>query len=313
MALKRPSALAALGELLEQAEGIPIELNQLKALRMRHERGEKWSATVAALLAPQAHPSADAMRAALTELRLLGLAKVTDVMEPLALLQARLLWIDEWMSRVAIAFVKPGCSRPLRHVLTDEEPDKAWPPSDHENQHSCACCTPSEAPSEEDRDVSWVGCDNCDGWFHPVCVAVSEHEAAGIDEYLCPRCCSQRSVPYRPAGPGTPARPLPALKRTCRPPFREAVQLMTEADAQPVRIPEMDALRKLLLETEAWRLRLQDAPPGEARDELLRVASRLEVQPPEVLELQMLQAAQAQQQVQLQQMPHDLPPQWQWP
>lgn len=37
-----------------------------------------------------------------------------------------------------------------------------------------------------------MGCDECEDWFHPACVGISQEEAEAQDSYICPGC--QESV-----------------------------------------------------------------------------------------------------------------------
>ena len=39
----------------------------------------------------------------------------------------------------------------------------------------------------------YVGCDGCEGWFHPSCVGITQAEAEASDTYLCPNCESKGS------------------------------------------------------------------------------------------------------------------------
>uniref|UniRef100_A0A0N4U2G0 Histone acetyltransferase n=1 Tax=Dracunculus medinensis TaxID=318479 RepID=A0A0N4U2G0_DRAME len=46
----------------------------------------------------------------------------------------------------------------------------------------CVCKTPY------DDKRFYVGCDGCQGWFHPECVGTTQMEVTKISEYLCPKC-----------------------------------------------------------------------------------------------------------------------------
>uniref|UniRef100_A0A0R3RXK3 PHD-type domain-containing protein n=1 Tax=Elaeophora elaphi TaxID=1147741 RepID=A0A0R3RXK3_9BILA len=46
----------------------------------------------------------------------------------------------------------------------------------------CVCQTPY------DDSQFYVGCDGCEGWFHPRCVGITQEEAEKAAEYLCPQC-----------------------------------------------------------------------------------------------------------------------------
>ncbi|VDN42496.1 unnamed protein product [Gongylonema pulchrum] len=54
------------------------------------------------------------------------------------------------------------------------------------NQLYCVCRTPY------DCNRFYVGCDSCDGWFHPECVGTTQEyalkEAEKVAEYVCPQC-----------------------------------------------------------------------------------------------------------------------------
>jgi len=39
-----------------------------------------------------------------------------------------------------------------------------------------------------DESQFYIGCERCSDWFHGRCVGILQAEAAGIDEYVCPKC-----------------------------------------------------------------------------------------------------------------------------
>ena len=110
------------------------------------------------------------------------LLKVEEVGAEAARLSAALEVLDAWLWDAATLFLKPGSERALLATLTDAEPDAAWPPTDDENKECCACCTPDEAHAAGvagGEDV-WVGCDDCDAWYHAPCVRVPEAQVAAL-------------------------------------------------------------------------------------------------------------------------------------
>ncbi|CAB3404470.1 unnamed protein product [Caenorhabditis bovis] len=46
----------------------------------------------------------------------------------------------------------------------------------------CVCKKPY------DDTQFYVGCDSCQGWFHPACVNITQEEAEAAAEYICPSC-----------------------------------------------------------------------------------------------------------------------------
>ncbi|GMR36545.1 hypothetical protein PMAYCL1PPCAC_06740 [Pristionchus mayeri] len=46
----------------------------------------------------------------------------------------------------------------------------------------CLCKTPY------DDSKFYVGCDSCEGWYHPKCVNITQEEAETVAEYICPLC-----------------------------------------------------------------------------------------------------------------------------
>ncbi|CAD6196999.1 unnamed protein product [Caenorhabditis auriculariae] len=49
----------------------------------------------------------------------------------------------------------------------------------------CICQTPY------DDTKFYVGCDSCEGWFHPKCVDITQEAAEEMAEYICPSCAEQ--------------------------------------------------------------------------------------------------------------------------
>ncbi|XP_046856305.1 nucleosome-remodeling factor subunit BPTF-like isoform X2 [Xenia sp. Carnegie-2017] len=71
--------------------------------------------------------------------------------------------------------------------------------ADDIDEYICMECTTKQKTVEEeelycicqqpyDESKFYVGCDRCQGWFHGVCVGITQTEADNIDSYLCPSC-----------------------------------------------------------------------------------------------------------------------------
>ena len=250
---QRGTRLARLLELVDEATRLSAATSlppaAVESVRERACAGEAWLARARPVL-----PSPLESGAAADELRELvaaakPLLKVAEVEEACSSLSGALRGLDEWLSRCALLFVKPQCGRPLLAVLRNDTASAGmWPPSDDENLLCCACCTPDTlgVPSE----VSWVGCDECDGWFHSYCVRVPDAVAETLDSFRCPRCCTLAGAAY---AFGSAALPPPILT-TMRPSFRATEALLAAADgASASRTAEACAVRALLEATARWR------------------------------------------------------------
>ncbi|XGW10510.1 hypothetical protein V3C99_012196, partial [Haemonchus contortus] len=52
----------------------------------------------------------------------------------------------------------------------------------------CTCRTPYN-----DNEF-YVGCESCEGWYHPKCVGITKEEAEAMDEYVCPSCTEAQTT-----------------------------------------------------------------------------------------------------------------------
>ncbi|VIO94057.1 PHD-finger family protein [Brugia malayi] len=57
-----------------------------------------------------------------------------------------------------------------------------------EKELYCVCQTPY------DDSQFYVGCDGCEGWFHPRCVDITQEDAEKAAEYLCPQCTQNKQA-----------------------------------------------------------------------------------------------------------------------
>ncbi|KAK6030313.1 PHD-finger [Ostertagia ostertagi] len=57
-----------------------------------------------------------------------------------------------------------------------------------EQELYCTCRTPYN-----DNEF-YVGCESCEGWFHPKCVGITQEEAEAMDEYVCPSCTEAQTT-----------------------------------------------------------------------------------------------------------------------
>lgn len=69
-----------------------------------------------------------------------------------------------------------------REASSAEEEEKKT-----ENQLLCLCQTPYN------ESQFYVGCDSCEGWFHPRCVGITQTDAENMREYHCPPCLARKA------------------------------------------------------------------------------------------------------------------------
>ncbi|WVQ95101.1 hypothetical protein IAU59_002195 [Kwoniella sp. CBS 9459] len=58
-------------------------------------------------------------------------------------------------------------------------------PSPNKNAVYCICRKPY---AEEEENITMLGCESCDNWFHPSCVGLSEEMVDLLDVYICKSC-----------------------------------------------------------------------------------------------------------------------------
>ena len=187
---------------------------------------------------------------------------------------------------------QPAVNEPSIELSSQDRPSvellsEGWPPTDEENELCCPCCTP-ERP-DVPTQVTWVGCDGCDAWYHSYCVRVPDALVETLEHFSCPRCCQLEGKPYT----FSPTVPPPIL-RTMRPSYAAAAELLERADACAVSLPVLEAIRALLLEARRWRERVSTSSALDAADlstealvRLINEAAPLEVTMPELSALRL--------------------------
>ena len=254
---QKGTPLERLTELVQQSRslGASVKLPEasISSLVERLRAAEAWLERAAPVLPdPLALASPDSLRELIAAAK--PLAKVAEVDAASKSLSSALGNLDGWLARCAHAFVKPLCHRSLLEVLRiDFSAEGAWPPTDDENLACCACCTPDQAgiPAE----VTWVGCDACDAWYHSFCVRVPDAVAESLEQFTCPRCAKAAGTPYA----FTPESGLPPpILTTMRPSLDTAEALLEQAISLSVATPEVDAVKALVAATISWRQALRE-------------------------------------------------------
>ncbi|CAM0904500.1 unnamed protein product [Alopecurus aequalis] len=80
-------------------------------------------------------------------------------------------------------------------VLEEEDCANTVGGVDDEAVTKCAAC---EEIYRDDDGHFWIGCDNCERWFHGKCVGMTPQKAEEIEHYMCPGCSyrSKMKVSY---------------------------------------------------------------------------------------------------------------------
>ena len=104
---------------------------------------------------------------------------------------------DEWNRRMEEAIEQKQGRSAFEALLQQADgPDRVWLDADDValcKQYVdlyCLCRQPYQ------NGIFMIGCDQCDDWYHPACVGLTEPQANKIKKYICPRCCKRDGKPY---------------------------------------------------------------------------------------------------------------------
>ena len=104
---------------------------------------------------------------------------------------------DDWNRRMEEAIEqKQGRSAFEALLQQSDGPDRVWLDADdialckQYVELYCLCRQPYQ------NGIFMIGCDQCDDWYHPACVGLTEQQANKIKKYICPRCCKRDGKPY---------------------------------------------------------------------------------------------------------------------
>ena len=163
---------------------------------------------------------------------------------------------QNWLGRAMELFLKPNSQLELLTILNAAiETQYPWPPE--ELTDACPCCSVSPSPQchgSTNLEVSWIGCDMCDTWFHSECVGLTGDAANALQTpFTCPHCVMQGSRSW-PHGPAWRLGKHPPLKYTKRPTYEQVTALMAEVDSMWLRPAEVNCIGKLVERTARWRV-----------------------------------------------------------
>ena len=154
-------------------------LESLPTVRERAAASHAWLARVVLLLDGEEKGSGQLVAAEVRAAK--PLMKVDEVAAAATRLSEAVRALDAWLDHAARLFLRPGELRQLLAVLRGE--GGTWPPSEEETASCCPCCSPGELQAGSvDSELTWVGCDGCEAWFHASCVDVPEaaHHVARV-------------------------------------------------------------------------------------------------------------------------------------
>ena len=256
--LRRRSYLAAFESLAAEGSTLRVGTEQLREVEGRIGAATSWAARARAALGLDAEcaegaagksgrglASVEEVRALAAEAAALDVtvaeeAQVADLVKS----------VDWWSKRAAGMFLKRGCEASLLELLThrkEKPPLEATADGDGgegSGSTACAFCTGNDAAT---TSKFMIGCDGCDRWYHGPCVGVDKKVADAMTEYTCLFCAEARGEAYA-YGP-----PCPVPKRTRRPRLRQVAALLDEAAKIKMKMPEVEPMRSLLLESESWQ------------------------------------------------------------
>lgn len=271
-ALRRRSYLPALESLAAEGATLGVATEQLREVHQRIAAATSWGRRArAALRIPEPKSSegegeaassatgeaggADAGLPSVETIRALAVeAAALDVAVPEEAKVAEMVKdIDRWVTKASAMLVKRGSDATLLQLLQHEA---AAPPLEAMNEAesggadggatlACAFCTGNDMAA---TSKFMIGCDVCDRWYHGPCVGVDKKAADAMTDYTCLFCARAAGGVYA-YGP-----PFPVPKRTRRPRLRQVAALLDEAAKIEARMPEVEPLRALLLEAEAWQV-----------------------------------------------------------
>jgi hypothetical protein len=298
-ALRRRSYLPALESLAVEGATLGVATEQLREVQTRIEAATSWGIRArAALRIPESSEGGDGVAIAGVGAAEAGGADggplLVEVIRALAVEAAALdvmvaeegkvveivKDIDWWVKKASGMLIKRGCDATLLQLL---QQDKNAPPleataedegvdADGDATLACAFCTGNDVAA---TSKFMIGCDGCDRWYHGPCVGVDKKVADAMTDYTCLFCARAAGGVYA-YGP-----PFPVPKRTRRPRLRQVSGLLEEAAKIEAVMPEVEPLRALLLEAEAWQVEaaglLEDAAdsgggPSKLRYEALEAA-----------------------------------------
>uniref|UniRef100_F1KPU6 Nucleosome-remodeling factor subunit NURF301-like protein n=1 Tax=Ascaris suum TaxID=6253 RepID=F1KPU6_ASCSU len=90
-----------------------------------------------------------------------------------------------------------------------------------EQELYCICQTPY------DDSRFYVGCDGCEGWFHPQCVGITQADAEKAAQYLCPKCVQSTQSGYE-SGTSVSSSATHTLGRADYPLLWRLLEVLTE-------------------------------------------------------------------------------------
>lgn len=74
-------------------------------------------------------------------------------------------------------------------------------------------CSAEKCKQPVAKEISWVQCDYCQGWFHCMCVGLTKESAEKIESYNCVNCKDVKPTSSQPAS-SAKARTQPAPKNS---------------------------------------------------------------------------------------------------
>lgn len=108
---------------------------------------------------------------------------------------------------------------------------------------------PGSKGKRKPKTITWIGCDACPRWFHPLCVRISDSQMEEIDDYqyFCESCAVRGCLIPKPQPVMTASGEVSELKKVIQELSAELTKLRAELDAaRETNKKQLDRLRNVV-------------------------------------------------------------------
>jgi hypothetical protein len=289
-------------DLLLAGVGLPFQLESLAALQQVAAAHQQWEQLVQIVLAQRGsavdNPTAAANRPQLSLVQTLRqhaqLSAIRSNLQPdLDAIQAA---AEDWQERLRRGLAKRNSPFKLEkwlQILLNSaeagvsalkymhEPEEDPNALGRRRKRAAAAGQPQEAArllclcqqSMDNADMAAIQCECCQEWYHPRCMGMGQSQARNARSWLCPlcSCCEDNREPLESAEL--------RIKRTRRPEAQVLLELLAEARALDVLVPEEAALEAAMQNFTVWHNTVQGLMAGHQRQRELEARTLVGARP----------------------------------